>query len=46
MGAKASGAKFNFRPQVRTFANPSSMTTSTAPIAGTASGGKLNQLLY
>ncbi|XP_030383017.1 uncharacterized protein LOC115630544 [Scaptodrosophila lebanonensis] len=38
LGAKASGAKFNFRPQVRTFANPSSMTTSTVPVAGTTSG--------
>ncbi|XP_034652153.1 uncharacterized protein LOC117891082 [Drosophila subobscura] len=37
MGTKASGAKFNFRPQVRTFANPSSMTTSTVPVAGTTS---------
>ncbi|XP_068144226.1 uncharacterized protein [Drosophila tropicalis] len=37
LGAKASGAKFNFRPQVRTFANPSSVTTSTAPVAGTTS---------
>ncbi|XP_017962312.1 uncharacterized protein LOC108655110 [Drosophila navojoa] len=37
MGAKASGAKFNFRPQVRTFAHPSSMTTSTVPAAGTTS---------
>ncbi|XP_030558024.1 uncharacterized protein LOC115760699 [Drosophila novamexicana] len=37
MGAKASGAKFNFRPQVRTFAHPSSVTTSTAPAAGTTS---------
>lgn len=41
MGAKSSGAKFNFRPQVRTFANPSSVTTSTVPVAGTTSGGKL-----
>ncbi|EDW01072.1 GH21230 [Drosophila grimshawi] len=40
MGAKASGAKFNFRPQVRTFAHPSSVTTSTAPAAGTTSAGK------
>ncbi|XP_050325191.1 uncharacterized protein LOC126756282 [Bactrocera neohumeralis] len=38
MGAKSSGAKFNFRPQVRTFANPSSVTTSTVPVAGTTSG--------
>uniref|UniRef100_A0A1I8NGH3 G-protein coupled receptors family 3 profile domain-containing protein n=1 Tax=Musca domestica TaxID=7370 RepID=A0A1I8NGH3_MUSDO len=37
MGAKSSGAKFNFRPQVRTFANPSSVTTSTAPVAATTS---------
>nr|XP_036669179.1 uncharacterized protein LOC108008207 [Drosophila suzukii] len=37
MGTKASGAKFNFRPQVRTFANPSSVTTSTVPVAGTTS---------
>ncbi|KAL7735155.1 hypothetical protein ACLKA6_008416 [Drosophila palustris] len=37
LGAKASGAKFNFRPQVRTFAHPSSVTTSTAPAAGTTS---------
>ncbi|XP_043642907.1 uncharacterized protein LOC122613015 [Drosophila teissieri] len=37
MGTKASGAKFNFRPQVRTFANPSSVTTSTAPVAATTS---------
>jgi len=39
LGAKASGAKFNFRPQVRTFAHPSSVTTSTAPAAGTTSAG-------
>ncbi|XP_055917613.1 probable G-protein coupled receptor 158 [Eupeodes corollae] len=32
MGAKSSGAKFNFRPQLRTFGNPSSATTSTAQI--------------
>ncbi|EDW56956.1 GM16015 [Drosophila sechellia] len=39
MGTKASGAKFNFRPQVRTFANPSSVTTSTVPVvAGESSG--------
>ncbi|XP_017476445.1 PREDICTED: uncharacterized protein LOC108366532, partial [Rhagoletis zephyria] len=38
MGAKSSGAKFNFRPQVRTYANPSSVTTSTVPAAGTTSG--------
>ncbi|XP_054736643.1 uncharacterized protein LOC129243565 [Anastrepha obliqua] len=38
MGAKSSGAKFNFRPQVRTFANPSSVTTSTVPAPGTTSG--------
>ncbi|XP_067631335.1 uncharacterized protein [Eurosta solidaginis] len=38
MGAKSSGAKFNFRPKVRTFANPSSVTTSTLPVAGTTSG--------
>ncbi|KNC34939.1 hypothetical protein FF38_02105 [Lucilia cuprina] len=37
MGAKSSGAKFNFRPQVRTFANPSSVTTSTVPVAATTS---------
>ncbi|KAH8402175.1 hypothetical protein KR009_010349 [Drosophila setifemur] len=37
LGTKASGAKFNFRPQVRTFANPSSVTTSTVPVAGTTS---------
>ncbi|KAH8277963.1 hypothetical protein KR018_010843 [Drosophila ironensis] len=37
LGTKASGAKFNFRPQVRTFANPSSMTTSTVPVAGNTS---------
>ncbi|KAM7345294.1 uncharacterized protein ACRADG_011659 [Cochliomyia hominivorax] len=37
MGAKSSGAKFNFRPQVRTFANPSSVTTSTVPVAVTTS---------
>ncbi|XP_061394451.1 uncharacterized protein LOC133330007, partial [Musca vetustissima] len=37
MGAKSSGAKFNFRPQVRTFANPSSVTTSTAPVVATTS---------
>ncbi|XP_037944157.1 uncharacterized protein LOC119676962 [Teleopsis dalmanni] len=36
LGAKASGAKFNFRPQVRTFANPSSVTTTTAPVIGTS----------
>ncbi|XP_064543593.1 uncharacterized protein LOC135432060 isoform X2 [Drosophila montana] len=40
MGAKASGAKFNFRPQVRTFAHPSSVTTSTAPAAGTTSAAR------
>ena len=40
LGAKASGAKFNFRPQVRTFANPSSVTTSTVPMQGTTSAGK------
>lgn len=39
LGAKASGAKFNFRPQVRTFAHPSSVTTSTVPAAGTTSAG-------
>ncbi|CAD7077338.1 unnamed protein product [Hermetia illucens] len=33
LGAKASGAKFNFRPQVRTFANPSTATSSTAQLA-------------
>lgn len=32
MGAKSSGAKFNFRPQIRTFGNPSSATTSTAQL--------------
>uniref|UniRef100_A0A6P4E2Z1 Uncharacterized protein LOC108039690 n=1 Tax=Drosophila rhopaloa TaxID=1041015 RepID=A0A6P4E2Z1_DRORH len=37
LGTKPSGAKFNFRPQVRTFANPSSVTTSTVPVAGTTS---------
>ncbi|XP_004444214.3 uncharacterized protein [Drosophila pseudoobscura] len=37
LGTKASGAKFNFRPQVRTFANPSSVTTSTVPVGGTTS---------
>ncbi|XP_017073192.1 uncharacterized protein LOC108109230 [Drosophila eugracilis] len=37
LGNKASGAKFNFRPQVRTFANPSSVTTSTVPVAGNTS---------
>ncbi|TMW45226.1 hypothetical protein DOY81_009694 [Sarcophaga bullata] len=41
MGAKSSGAKFNFRPQVRTFANPSSVTTSTVPVAVTTSAGPL-----
>uniref|UniRef100_A0A1A9W9N2 G-protein coupled receptors family 3 profile domain-containing protein n=1 Tax=Glossina brevipalpis TaxID=37001 RepID=A0A1A9W9N2_9MUSC len=37
MGAKSSGPKFNFRPQVRTFANTGSVTASTVPIAGTSS---------
>ncbi|KAL9918099.1 uncharacterized protein ACN427_000581 isoform 2-T3 [Glossina fuscipes fuscipes] len=37
MGAKSTGAKFNFRPQVRTFVNTGSVTASTAPIAGTSS---------
>lgn len=45
MGAKSSGAKFNFRPQVRTFANPSSVTTSTVPVAVTTSAGELKKLL-
>ncbi|XP_060655130.1 uncharacterized protein LOC132790578 isoform X1 [Drosophila nasuta] len=42
LGAKASGAKFNFRPQVRTFAHPSSVTTSTAPAAGTTSAAYIS----
>uniref|UniRef100_A0A1A9UWG4 G-protein coupled receptors family 3 profile domain-containing protein n=1 Tax=Glossina austeni TaxID=7395 RepID=A0A1A9UWG4_GLOAU len=37
MGAKSTGAKFNFRPQVRTFVNTGSVTASTVPIAGTSS---------
>lgn len=45
MGAKSTGAKFNFRPQVRTFVNTGSVTASTVPIAGTSSLGKSSFIL-